>query len=113
MERRSHLLPETLQETTPTERAFNRRDGGIDNNNYREMTKAQLAVDLIKEKSGKDGKCTLSKKALGKILHQRYPADFQTPERGRKTILDVTGANGDLARKEKKIRIEWKGLSLP
>src|SRR5687768_17608078 len=77
------------------------------------MTKAQLAVDLIKEKSGKDGKCTLSKKALGKILHQRYPADFQTDERGRKAILDVTGTNGDLARKQKKIRIEWKGLSLP
>ena len=70
------------------------------------MTKAQLAVDLIKEKSGKDGKCTLSKKALGKILHQRYPADFQTPERGRKTILDVTGANGDLARKENPHRVE-------
>lgn len=77
------------------------------------MTKAQLAVDLIKEKSGKDGKCTLSKKALGKILHERYPSDFETPERGRKTILDVTGANGDRSRKTSKIRIEWKGLSLP
>ena len=77
------------------------------------MTKAQLAVDLIKEKSGKDGKCTLSKKALGKILHQRYPADFHSAEYGRKTILCVTGANGDMCRKERKITIEWKGLSLP
>jgi hypothetical protein len=77
------------------------------------MKKTQLAVELIKEKSGKDGKCTLSKKKLGEVLYKRHPSLFKNSEDGRSTVRDVTGANGSYRRKEIKTRAEWKGLSLP
>jgi predicted phosphodiesterase len=78
-----------------------------------DMNKTQLAIDLIKEKTGPDGKCTLSKKKLGEILNQRYPSEFPTPELGRSFIRSATGTNGEFKRKYNKLRIEWKGLSLP
>ena len=77
------------------------------------MTGRQLAVNLIKEKSNEAGKCQLSKKKLGEILHTRYPTVFTSYERGRETIREVTGAHGVYHRKAAKIVTEWKGLSLP
>lgn len=77
------------------------------------MKKAELAVELIKDKTGPDGKCTFSKKKLGAILHQRHPSLFPTEEDGRLVVRQVTGSHGDRDRKSLKIRIEWKGLSLP
>src|SRR5687768_9357427 len=77
------------------------------------MKRVQLAIDLIKEKTGKDGKSTLSKKKLGELLFTRYPTVFTNAEDGRRTIRDATGANGKLKRKELKTVTEWKGLSLP
>jgi predicted phosphodiesterase len=77
------------------------------------MNKYQLAIELIKEKSAKDGKCTLSKKKLGEILHERHRSLFTNAEDGRRTVREATGASGNAKRKEIKTRIEWKGLSLP
>lgn len=77
------------------------------------MKKLQLAADLIKEYTTKDGTCSLSKKKLGEILHHRYPSEFKSPENGRENIRTVTGSHGKELRKDIKTRIEWKGLSLP
>lgn len=78
------------------------------------MKNLELAVKLIKEKTDpKTGKCTLSKKKLGEILKERYPANFKTAETGRTAIRDATGSHGALKRKAVKIKTEWKGLSLP
>lgn len=77
------------------------------------MTNLQLAKELIESKTGPDGKCTLSKKKLGEILHNNFPANFKDAEAGRLAIRAVTGARGDAFRKKIKTRIEWKGLSLP
>ena len=77
------------------------------------MKKLQLAVELIKEKSGKDGKCTLSKKKLGEVLLERYPSEFNSAEHARTIVRQATGSLGDVHRKTIKIRTEWKGLSLP
>lgn len=77
------------------------------------MTKREIAVELIKEKSDKDGKCTVSKKKLGEILHLKHPSLFKDEEDGRHTIRTVTGSAGKFHRKFAKITTEWKGLSLP
>jgi hypothetical protein len=77
------------------------------------MTNLQLAKELIEEKTGPDGKCTLSKKKLGEILFKKYPSNFKSAEDGRRTIRTLTGANGEVHRKQKGLRMEWKGLSLP
>jgi predicted phosphodiesterase len=77
------------------------------------MTNLQLAKELIEEKTGADGKCTLSKKKLGELLHHKYPANFHSPEHARTAVRDVTGATGERQRKKIKTRSEWKGLSLP
>jgi predicted phosphodiesterase len=77
------------------------------------MTNLELAKSLIKEKSDKSGKCSLSKKKLGELLAQRYPGNFKNGESARTAIRQVTGATGDLQRKDVKTRIEWKGLTLP
>lgn len=77
------------------------------------MRKLQLAVDLIKEKTGKDGKCTVSKSMLAKILHTKYPTEFASDEQARTIIRKATGSHGKYSRKQIKTRTEWKGLSLP
>lgn len=78
------------------------------------MKKLDLAVELIKEKTDKkSGKCTLSKKKLGEILHKRYPSAFTSSENARLTVRTATGASGKEKRNKVKIRTEWKGLSLP
>lgn len=77
------------------------------------MTKQQIAIDLIKEKTGKDGKCTLSKSMLAKLLVDKYPTEFYSFEQARKIVRNVTGAGGIKNRKRLKITTEWKGLSLP
>jgi predicted phosphodiesterase len=79
------------------------------------MTGLRLAKDLIEEKTDKKtGLCTLSKRKLGEVLHQRYPTFFPDPESGRASIRRVTGSNGKAYREAKSdIRTEWKGLSLP
>jgi hypothetical protein len=76
------------------------------------MTGLQLAKDLIKEKTVK-GKCTLSKKKLGELLHTKYPTIFKDAEAGRGAIRTVTGASGGPLRKNIATRIEWPGLQLP
>jgi predicted phosphodiesterase len=78
------------------------------------MKAVQLAKNLIEEKTDKKtGLCTLSKKKLGEILHQRYPTYFPSAEYGRDAIRRVTGSHGPKDRKTIKVRAEWKGLSLP
>ena len=77
------------------------------------MTKQQIAIDLIKEKTGKDGKCTVSKSMLAKLLVEKYPTEFYSFEQARKIVRNVTGAGGIKNRKRLKITTEWKGLSLP
>ncbi len=74
--------------------------------------KLKLAIELIKEKTV-DGKSTLSKKKLGEILHQRYPASFKDVENGRSIIRTATGSKGERSRKIVKTRIEWNGFELP
>jgi predicted phosphodiesterase len=76
------------------------------------MTNLQLAVELIKEKSDKSGKCTISKKKLGEILYTRHPAQFNSKEHGRLVIRQATGTNGEENRKKIKNFVQWKGLSL-
>lgn len=76
------------------------------------MTGLQLAKELIKEKTVK-GKCTLSKKKLGELLHKRHPTVFKNAERGRTAIRSVTGAMGRWQRNKLRIRTEWPGLALP
>lgn len=63
------------------------------------MNKTKLAKELIEEKSV-DGKCTLSKKKLGEILHQRHPTEFKDAEYGRVAIRRSTGTAGDKMRKQ-------------
>lgn len=77
------------------------------------MTKQQLAIDLIKEHTGKDGKCTVSKSMLGKILYDKYRTEFTSPEQARKVVRNATGSNGEMKRKQNKTVTEWKGLALP
>lgn len=77
------------------------------------MKKQQLAIDLIKEHTGKDGKCTVSKSMLGKILYDKYRTEFTSPEQARKVVRNATGSNGELKRKQNKTVTEWKGLALP
>jgi predicted phosphodiesterase len=76
------------------------------------MKRVQLAKQLIEEKSI-DGICTLSKKKLGEILHQRYPDLFTDAENGRQVIRAITGASGTRKREKIKTRIEWNGFNLP
>lgn len=77
------------------------------------MRKQQLAIDLIKEKTGKDGKCTLSKRKLAEVLRLKYPSEFKNEEHARGVIRAATGASGATKRRKLKTVIEWKGLSLP
>ena len=77
------------------------------------MKKQQLAIDLIKEKTGKDGKCTLSKKKLSEILYYKYPTEFKSAESARTVLRAATGATGERDRKRLKTVTEWKGLALP
>jgi predicted phosphodiesterase len=77
------------------------------------MNKLQLAKELIESKLDKYGKCTVSKKKLGEILHKNFPTLYKNAEDGRLAIRRATGAHGDHDRKKLKIRVEWKGLSLP
>jgi predicted phosphodiesterase len=77
------------------------------------MKKLQLAVDLIKEHTKKDGTSTHSKKKLGELLCYKYPSEFPTDESGRTAIRKATGSQGEVNRKKIKSRTEWKGLSLP
>jgi len=76
------------------------------------MSKAQLAVDLIKEKTI-DGKCTLSKKKLGEVLYSRHPTEFTDSEHARNVIRRATGASGHNDRKSLKTFAEWNGFNLP
>lgn len=77
------------------------------------MNKRQLAVEIIKEYTTKDG-CSLSKKKLGELLHYRYPTEFTSNESGRRSIREVTDSSGKHHRKyQGRIKTEWKGLSLP
>lgn len=77
------------------------------------MNKRQLAVEIIKEHTTKDG-CSLSKKKLGELLHYRYPTEFISNESGRRSIREVTDSSGKHHRKyQGRIKTEWKGLSLP
>lgn len=72
-----------------------------------------MAIDLIKEKSDADGRCTMSKRKLGELLCIRYPASFKDAEDGRVYVRMATGSHGEVDRKKIKIRTEWKGLALP
>lgn len=72
----------------------------------------QVAKDLI-EQHTVDGICKLSKKKLGELLHKKHPEMFKNPEAGRTAIRVITGASGDVHRKEIKTRVEWKGFKLP
>jgi predicted phosphodiesterase len=76
------------------------------------MTNLQLAKELIEEKTGPDG-CKLSKHKLAELLVSRYPANFKSKEAARTAIRTLTGSNGNHKRRERGIRTEWKGLSLP
>jgi predicted phosphodiesterase len=72
----------------------------------------EIAKAIIEEHTV-DGFCTLSKKKLGELLHHRHPDLFESPERGRLTIRTVTGAQGDIKRKQTQARAEWNGFKLP
>src|SRR5689334_22599151 len=74
--------------------------------------KLQLAIDLIKEKTV-DGICTLSKKKLGQVLNQRYPADFPTNESARYLVRQATSSAGNYNREITRTKIEWNGFKLP
>lgn len=78
------------------------------------MRKIQLAVDLIKEKTDPNtGKCTISQRMMGKILHTNFPSEFKSAENGRDLVRMATKTHGNKNRKQIKTTVEWKGLSLP
>lgn len=77
------------------------------------MNKLQIAIDLIKSKSDKQGKCTVSKSMLARILCDKYPTEFYSFEQARKAVRNATGSSGVTNRKKLKTVTEWKGLSLP
>ena len=76
------------------------------------MTNLQLAKQLMEEYTI-DGKCVLSKKKLGELLHFRYPSNFKNGDAGRSSVRQLTGSKGDMERKAIKTRAEWKGFQLP
>jgi predicted phosphodiesterase len=78
----------------------------------KKVTKSQLAKEMIEEFT-KDGKCTLSKKKLGELLHYRYPSEFKSADAARSAVRNITNAKGDPARKAVGLRVEWKGFDLP
>jgi len=78
----------------------------------KKVTKSQLAKEMIEEFT-KDGKCTLSKKKLGELLHYRYPSEFKNDDSARSAVRNITNAKGDPARKAVGLRVEWNGFNLP
>lgn len=68
------------------------------------MKKLELAIELIKEKSDPDGKCTMSKRMLAKVLRERYPSEFYSEEQSRLAVRSATGAQGKQNRKNIKFR---------
>lgn len=75
--------------------------------------RSKIAKELIESKTVK-GKCMLSKKKLGEILHSRHPDLFDSAEKGRSTIKYITKSNGVKDRKRKIANeVEWNGFDLP
>lgn len=71
-----------------------------------QINKSALVKEYVDRYSDK-----LSKAGLGRLLFEKHPDLFSSPETARTTIRSVTQSNGNNHRKRMKTITEWKGFS--